>query len=95
MHEAEAMPKLYFDFRDGAGNVVPDNEGLFFADLDAAKIEASMALVAHGAEVLPGTQANEIAVQVRQDSTIIFEIVLAIEFVDWEHRHLSEPRSTA
>ena len=46
------MPRFYFDVRDGL-RFTPDNVGLMFSDIEAAKVEATRALAEIAKDVLP------------------------------------------
>ena len=60
------MPRFYFDIREGA-RLTPDEEGLEFADLDAAEREAAECAASIGRDALPKGDAREITIEVRNE----------------------------
>ena len=60
------MPLFYFDTREGA-NFIPDDEGLEFADLDAAEREAATAAAEMGRDRLPSGDTRDVTVEVRNE----------------------------
>jgi len=81
-----AMPRFYFDFRNSGGEYASDEDGLLFADLTEAKTEASSALTAYGAEVLPGTNDRYVSVRIRLQRVVLCEITVEIRFADSQPR---------
>ena len=57
------MPRYYFDVRDGE-TFAPDDTGLDFDGIEAARDEAARALGEIAREVLPGSVARELAIEV-------------------------------
>ena len=60
------MPRFYFDVREGS-RFVPDEEGMEFADLDAAEHEAAVAAAGIGRDLLPKGGERQVAVEIRND----------------------------
>lgn len=60
------MPRFYFDVREGA-RFIPDDEGLEFANLDAAEHEAACTAAEIGRDRLPTGDAREITIEVRNE----------------------------
>ena len=79
------MPRFYFDFCKSGEEYTSDEEGLVFADLVAAKTDASSALTAYGAEVLPGTSDRDVSVRIRLQRIVLCEITVEIRFADSQH----------
>jgi hypothetical protein len=61
-----AMPRFYFDVREGV-RFDADDEGLEFSDLDTAEREAAEAAAAIGRELLPKGVARSVTVEVRNE----------------------------
>ena len=64
--EESAVPRFYFDSREGA-KFVPDEEGLEFPDLDAAEREAAEAAAEIGRDRLPRGDSRDVTVEVRNE----------------------------
>ena len=62
----EAMPRFFFDTREGS-NFTPDDEGLEFPDLDAAEKEAATAAAEIGRDRLPRGDARNVTIEVRNE----------------------------
>ena len=60
------MQRFYFDVGEGA-RFVPDEEGMEFADLDAAEHEAAVAAAGIGRDSLPQGGERQVAVEIRND----------------------------
>jgi hypothetical protein len=60
------MPRYYFDVREGT-LFAPDEEGLEFESLDAAKYEAACTAAEIGRDRLPGRDAREITLEVSNE----------------------------
>ena len=60
------VPRVYFDVRDGL-RFTPDNVGLMFSDIEAAKVEATRALAEIAKDVLPAAFVREMAIEVRDE----------------------------
>jgi hypothetical protein len=58
------MPRFYFDIRDGQ-NLVPDEEGLEFDGLEAAKASAIRALTEMIKDALPNGRSRDLAIVIR------------------------------
>ena len=76
------MPHYHFDIRDG-DSVDLDNDGYEFADIHAARVEATRTLVQIGKDVLPSVAERLIVVEIRDDERrpllavrLTFEIAL-------------------
>jgi hypothetical protein len=61
-----AVPRFYFDVREGA-ELTPDNEGLEFGSLEAAEYEAARAAAEIGRDDLPKGKARDVTVEVRDE----------------------------
>jgi hypothetical protein len=73
------MPLYYFDFRDGE-NFSPDEDGLEFPGVDAARDQATKTLAEMAKDVLPGSTVRQLAIEVRDDgSNPILRTVLRFE----------------
>ena len=57
------MPIFFFDHRDGDRHYL-DDEGMEFASVELARIEATRALAEAAKDVLPGTERRELAIEV-------------------------------
>ncbi len=64
--EGGAVPRFYFDSREGA-KFVPDEEGLEFPDLDAAEREAAVTAAEIGRDVLPRGDSRDVTIEVRNE----------------------------
>jgi hypothetical protein len=74
------MPRYFFDFRDGVFE--PDQEGTILGSLDDAKREAAVALSELAVEVLPGSESQELMIDVREEAgPVLFtaKLVFAIQ----------------
>jgi hypothetical protein len=60
------VPLYFFDTRDD-GNVMRDDEGLEFPDLDAVKREAARSLAELALDVLPGALRRVLGIDVRDE----------------------------
>jgi len=60
------VPRFYFDLREGP-RFIPDDEGLEFADLDAAEREAAEAAAEIGRDKLPKGGVRDVTVEVRNE----------------------------
>jgi hypothetical protein len=78
-----AMPRFYFDLRDGE-EFTPDEEGVELDDLEAAKTEATEALAQLAKDVLPGAERREIAVEVRDEAKLPL-LRAALRFEVWRN----------
>jgi hypothetical protein len=58
------MPLYFFDTRDN-DQLVEDDVGLEYPDLEAVKVEAARALAELARDVIPGSLKRELAVEVR------------------------------
>jgi hypothetical protein len=78
------MPRFHFDVRDGAG-FVPDDEGMEFDGLDAAKHEAAEAAAEIGRDWLPKSDARAVTVEVRNEHrqrVLSVTVTMQVERVD-------------
>ena len=62
-----AMQRYYFDCRDGEA-FIPDEEGLEFDGIEAARDEATRTLAEMAKEALPGVGRREFEIEVRDDA---------------------------
>ena len=60
------MPRFYLDVREGA-RFAPDEEGMEFADLDAAEHEAAVAAAGIGRDLLPQGGERQVSVEIRDE----------------------------
>jgi hypothetical protein len=58
------MPHYYFDFRDGE-KFSPDEDGLEFPGIEAARDQAAKTLAEVAKDVLPGSTVRQLAIEVR------------------------------
>ena len=81
------MPRFYFDVREGA-QVTCDEIGLDLETLDVAEAEAIRAAAGISRDSLPGGNASEIMVQVRDkrcEQIIIVVISMTVRRIDLTH----------
>jgi hypothetical protein len=64
--EESAVPRFYFDVREGT-RFIPDDEGLELDSLDAAEREAAAAAAEIGRDRLPKGDARKVTVDVRDE----------------------------
>jgi hypothetical protein len=64
--EGYAVPRFYFDTREGAA-FIPDDEGLELPDLDAAEREGATAAAEMGRDRLPSGDTRDITVEVSNE----------------------------
>jgi hypothetical protein len=64
--EEGAVPRFYFDVREGT-RFIPDDEGLELDSLDAAEREAAAAAAEIGQDRLPKGDARKVTVEVRDE----------------------------
>jgi hypothetical protein len=62
-HQGDAVPRFYFDVREGS-RFLPDEEGLEFANLDAAE-RAAVSAARIGQDLLSKGNAHKVIVEVR------------------------------
>jgi hypothetical protein len=60
------MPRFYFDVRDG-NDLRPDDDGLEFPTVHAARVEASRALAEMIKEEMPNGSRKRMAIEVRSE----------------------------
>ena len=75
------MARYFFDWRDNNEAFDQDEEGVEFADLERAKIEASNSLLERAQEILPGHDRHSLSIEVRDSSgepVLIITLVLEI-----------------
>ena len=60
------MTRYYFDTRDD-DQIIPDNVGLEFPNLEAVKVEATKSLAELARDVLPGSSRRRLGVDVRDE----------------------------
>ena len=72
------MPRYYFDSRDD-DMFIADDEGLDFSSLDDVKAQATTALTELAKDVLPGSVARTLAIEVRDDLGPVLRIALRFE----------------
>jgi hypothetical protein len=72
--------RYFFDTRDN-GTFIEDDIGSEFADLDAVKIQAALSLAELARDVLPGSIARVLSVEVRDDFQPILRDVLTFEAI--------------
>ena len=72
------MPRYFFDYRDGQGNLEPDDEGVEFPNLQAAYTDAIRAAVdMHVDACCEGQCATDDAFEIRDE---FGRLVLALPF---------------
>jgi hypothetical protein len=64
--EGHAVPRFYFDTREGP-KFIPDEEGIEFPDFDAAEREAAEAAAEMGRYRLPSGDTRDITVEVSNE----------------------------
>jgi len=74
------MPIYFFDTRDD-DTFIEDDEGVELPDLEAAKAAASRSLAELAIDVLPGSVRRELAVEVRDETTLLLKTILRFEAV--------------
>jgi hypothetical protein len=72
--------RYFFDTRDN-GTFIEDDIGTEFADLDAVKTQAALSLAELARDVLPGSIARVLSVEVRDDFQPILRDVLTFEAI--------------
>ena len=70
----------FFDTRDN-GTFIEDDVGIDFADLDAVKAQAAVALAELARDVLPGSIKRVLSVEVRDALRPILRDVLTFEAI--------------
>jgi hypothetical protein len=61
------VPRFYFDVRDGE-SFTPDNEGIEFAGIHEARVEASRALAHMIKDAMPDGSHTAMAIEVRGEN---------------------------
>ena len=68
------MQRFYLDFDDGERPATKDDEGEEFADIDAAKREALLALGAAAKDLSRHGSQGRVAIRVRDDEGPVLEV---------------------
>jgi hypothetical protein len=72
------MPRYYFDTRDNE-KFVPDELGLEITSFEKVRAVASVAMADLARDVLPGSMARELAIEVRSDVGPVLRVSLRFE----------------
>ncbi|MCA1457689.1 hypothetical protein I6F35_31625 [Bradyrhizobium sp. BRP22] len=72
------MPRYYFDTRDNE-KFVPDELGLEIASFEKVRAVASVAMADLARDVLPGSVARDLAIEVRNDAGPVLRVSLRFE----------------
>jgi hypothetical protein len=75
---SQPMPRYYFDIREN-DEIVVDELGMDFPDLQAAAIEAAQSLADMARDFLPGAECYSLAIEVRDDDKPLFKAAIAYE----------------
>ncbi len=73
------MPRFYFDFDDGGGGSILDNEGEELPDVDAAQREALAALGNVAREYTRHSADGRVSVRVRDDQGAVLQVSATFE----------------
>ena len=76
---SQLMPRYYFDIREN-DEIVVDELGMDFPDLQAAAAEAAQSLTDMAKDFLPGTECYSLAIEVRNGDKPLFKAAIAYEF---------------
>jgi len=74
------VPLYFFDTRDN-GEIIQDDVGIEFNDLDAVKSHAALSLAEMARDVLPGSTQRELSIEVRDMNQPILRDVLTFEAI--------------
>ena len=72
------MPRFYFDVRDDE-DLVRDDQGVEFSDIEAARSEAAVALAEMARDVLSRSPRRRMAIEVRTEGEPLLRLSLAYD----------------
>lgn len=74
------MPLYFFDTRDD-DQLIEDEDGLVFPDLETVKVQAAKSLAEFARDVLPGSLRRVLAVEVRDALGPVLRAVMTFEAI--------------